>query len=74
MTISQLKALAEDKPFRAFILETIGGNHLLVSDAWRMVLPPSPEFDLIFIYGTDGVVHHITAEAINSYSILPSQT
>jgi len=71
MNIEQLKALAADKPFRPFELETIGGNYIRINASWRLVFPPSPEFDLIFIYASDGVVHHITADGINSYSILP---
>jgi hypothetical protein len=71
MTIDQLKALAGDQPFRPFVLETIGGNRIGVPSAGAIVFPP-PElpykFDLIFIYASDGLVHHITAEGINSYA------
>jgi hypothetical protein len=47
------------------VLETIGENDLEIDDPKRVVFPPLPEFDMTFVYASDGVVHHVTAEAIN---------
>jgi hypothetical protein len=71
MNIDQLKALAADKPFRPFVLEIIGANRIGVSSVGAIVFPPLDlpyKFDLIFVYASDGLVHHVTVEGINSYA------
>jgi len=78
MKVEQLKALLSDKPFRLFVLETIGGNYITVEASDRVLFPPAslPELDLIFVVTSDRLVHHFTIKGseiagINSYAILP---
>ncbi len=59
----QLKKFIEAKPFRKFALETSGGNYVVVASAAHIHLPP-PGFDLINVYGTDGLVHYIVEGTI----------
>jgi hypothetical protein len=59
----QLNKFIQAKPFRQFALETSGGNYVVVQSPAHIKLPP-PGFDLINIYGTDGLVHYIVEGTI----------
>jgi hypothetical protein len=67
MTSEQLKLLADAEPFRAFVLETTGGNYILIDKPNHVLFPP-PDFELIHVFAADGLVHAITLETINSYA------
>jgi len=67
MTAEQLRSLADADPFRVFILETTGGNHIVVDKPHHVLFPP-PDFDLIHVFAADSLVHAITLETINSYA------
>ena len=56
--LKQIEDFTKATPFRPFALETSGGNHLLVTNPDRIKLPPEG-FDLILIYGEEGLVHYI---------------
>ena len=58
ITKDQIRDWIEAKPFRQFALETSGGNYIVVTSPAHITLPP-PGFDLINVYGTDGLIHHI---------------
>jgi hypothetical protein len=60
--LSQIQKFIETKPFRQFALETTGGNYVVIQSPNHINLPP-PGFDLINVFGTDGLVHYV---AINS--------
>jgi hypothetical protein len=59
----QLIAFILAEPFRQFALETSGGNYVVVQSPEHIKLPP-PGFDLINVYGTDGLVHYIVEGTI----------
>jgi hypothetical protein len=67
MTTEQLRALADADPFRTFVLETTGGNYIVVDKPNHVLFPP-PDFDLIHVFAADRLVHAITLETINSYA------
>jgi len=55
---TQIGNFLNTKPFRQFALETAGGNYLVVASPDHIKLPPTG-FDLVIVYGTDGVVHYV---------------
>ena len=59
----QIKSFIETRPFRRFYLETSGGNCLAVQSPDHIKMPPSA-FDLIIIFGEDGLVHSIDKNTI----------
>jgi hypothetical protein len=63
ITTDQIRDWIEAKPFRQFALETSGGNYILVRTPAHISLPP-PGFDLINVYGDDGLVHYIVEGTI----------
>ena len=67
MTTEELRLLADADPFHAFVLETTGGNYILVDKPHHVLFPP-PDFDLIHVFAADKLVHAITLETINSYA------
>jgi hypothetical protein len=64
----QLKKFIKAKPFRQFMLETSGGNYIEIASPDHIALPP-PGFDLINVYGTDGLVHYIVKDTIINAAI-----
>jgi hypothetical protein len=61
--LAQIQKFIDTKPFRAFALETIGGNYLIVQSPGHIKLPPEG-FDLVLIFGTDGLVHYVQKDSI----------
>ena len=72
MNMDQLKALANDEPFRPFVLESLDGNRIVIEATDRIVFPPPilPVGDLIFVYAPDGSVHHLTIQSVKGYAVL----
>jgi hypothetical protein len=68
MTLEQLKSLADAKPFRPFVLETTGGNYIVIDQENHVLFPP-PDRDLIIVFAADKLVHHVTLETINSFAV-----
>lgn len=65
---AQIQQFIDTKPFRQFALETTGGNYLVVQTPDHIKLPPSG-FDLINIFGADGLVHYVPLDAVLSASV-----
>jgi hypothetical protein len=63
MKLSQIKEIIGTRPFRPFAIETSGGTYVTVQTPAHIKLPP-PSFDLIIVYGTDGLVHFLTKDTI----------
>jgi len=61
--LSQIEEFIGTRPFRPFAMETSGDNYVVVQTPAPIKLPP-PSFDLILVYGTDGLVHYLTEDAI----------
>jgi len=68
ITIKQIEAFIATRPFRQFALETNGGNYVVVGDPDWIKMPP-PGFDLIIVFGVDGLVHHLPADAIATAAV-----
>jgi hypothetical protein len=68
MKLEQLKLMANQKPFRPFILETTGGNYIEVDKEGHVLFPP-PDHELIVIFAADQLAHHVTLETINSFAV-----
>jgi hypothetical protein len=64
----QLKEFITTEPFRPFSLETIGGNYVEVQSADHIKLPPAG-FDLVIIFGVDGLVHHLAIDTIANAAV-----
>jgi hypothetical protein len=65
---AQIQQFIDSRPFRQFALETTGGNYLVVQTPDHIKLPP-PGFDLINIFGNDGLVHYVLLDAVLSASV-----
>jgi hypothetical protein len=65
----QIKSFIETRPFRRFYLETSGGNYLVVQTPDHIKMPP-PAFDLIIIFGEDGLVHHIDKNTVLNAAVV----
>jgi hypothetical protein len=61
--LSQIEEFIRTRPFRRFYIETAGGNYVEVESERHIMLPP-PSHDLILVYGTDGLVHHLAQDSI----------
>ena len=72
ITTNQIREWIEAKPFRQFVLETSGGNYIQVQSPAHIHLPP-PGFDLINVYGTDGLVHYIVEGTILNAAVYGPQ-
>jgi hypothetical protein len=58
ISIQQIDQFINTQPFRPFMLETSGGNWIVVESENHIKLPPS-KHDLILVYGTDGIVYYL---------------
>jgi hypothetical protein len=70
-TMISLKQIAEFisvRPFRQFGLETIGGQIVTVESESHIKLPPEG-FDVVVVFGTDGLVHHLPVDSIATASV-----
>jgi len=63
MSYEQIEEFIRTRPFRRFYIETAGGNYVEVESERHIALPPAGH-DLIIVYGTDGLVHHLAKDAI----------
>jgi len=61
--LAQIQKFIESKPFRAFALETSDGNYVTVQSPEHIKLPPKG-FDLVLVFGTDGLVHYVQKDSI----------
>jgi hypothetical protein len=61
--LTQIEEFIRTRPFRRFYIETTGGNYIEVESDRHIMLPP-PSHDLIIVYGTDGLVHHLAKDSI----------
>ena len=61
--LSQIQEFIGAKPFRVFALETLGGNYLNVQSPAHIAMPP-PEFDIVIVFGQDGLVHYVSKDSI----------
>ena len=61
--LPQIEEFIRTRPFRRFYIETAGGKCVEVESERHIMLPP-PNHDLIIVYGTDGLVHHLAKDAI----------
>jgi hypothetical protein len=61
--LAQIRKFIETRPFRQFALETIGGNYVVIQSPAHINLPPAG-FDLINVFGTDGLVHYLAVDSI----------
>ena len=61
--VAQIEEFIRTRPFRRFYIETSGGNYVEVESERHIMLPP-PNHDLIIVYGTDGLVHHLAKDSI----------
>jgi hypothetical protein len=68
ITTKQLEEFRTISPFRPFALETVGGNRVLVQSSAHIKLPPA-EFDIVIVFGNDGLVHHLPLESIASAAV-----
>jgi len=68
---SQIEQFIGAKPFRVFAIETLGGNYLTVQSPAHIAMPPA-EFDVIIIFGQDGLVHYLTKDSILSAAVYGS--
>jgi hypothetical protein len=59
----QIETFIQTRPFRRFYLETSGGNYLAVQSPDHIKMPPAA-FDLIIIFGEDGLVHHVAKDTV----------
>jgi hypothetical protein len=59
----QIEEFIRTRPFRRFYLEAAGGNYVEVESERHIALPPAGH-DLILVYGTDGIVHHLDKNEI----------
>lgn len=63
ISLKQIEEFIATRPFRQFALETSGGNYVVVESPAHIKLPP-PGFDLVLVFGADGLVHHLIADSI----------
>ena len=63
ISLAQIQKFIETRPFRQFALETAGGNYVVIQSPAHINLPP-PGFDLINVFGTDGLVHYVAVDSI----------
>lgn len=70
--LAQIRQFIETKPFRQFALETIGGNYIVVQSPAHISLPP-PGFDLVNVFGIDGLVHYIAVDSILNAAVYGPQ-
>jgi hypothetical protein len=63
ITTKQIEKFIATRPFRQFALKTSDGNHVVVSDPDRIKLPPAG-FELVLVYGVDGLVHFLSTTTI----------
>jgi hypothetical protein len=63
VSYAQIEEFIRTRPVRRFYLETAGGNYVEVESERHIMLPP-PNQDLILVYGTDGIVHHLDKNEI----------
>ena len=61
--LAQIEEFIRTRPFRRFYIETVGGNYIEVESERHIMLPPL-NHDLIIVYGTDGLVHHLAKDSI----------
>jgi hypothetical protein len=65
---SQIEEFINAKPFRIFAIETLGGNYLTVQSPAHIAMPPA-EFDVVIIFGSDGLVHYLPKDSILSAAV-----
>jgi hypothetical protein len=68
ITLAQIKEFVQTKPFRPFAIETVGGNYITVQSPEHIKLPP-PNFDLLIVFGSDGLVHHLAADSLANAAV-----
>jgi hypothetical protein len=64
----QIAEFVSTRPFRQFALETIGGQIVIVETEAHIKLPP-PGFDVVVVFGTDGLVHHLPVDSIATAAV-----
>jgi hypothetical protein len=63
MKLSELKAKLQREPFRPFVIDLQSGRQVRVESEAHIKLPPDG-FDVVIVFGTDGLVHHLPLDSI----------
>jgi len=68
ISLKQIEEFISVRPFRQFGLETIGGQFVTVESEAHINLPPGG-FDVVVIFGKDGLVHHLPVDSIATAAV-----